>query len=108
MAKKAALGAEDWVSWEKSWHTWRIIDKLKKDGVQIVALEKTKKSIDIKNFKPKFPLALIVGNEKKGISKTILKRADAVVHIPMYGKKESLNVAVAYGIAVSKMMEHRK
>ncbi|MDP1629344.1 MAG: TrmH family RNA methyltransferase [bacterium] len=96
---KTALGAELNVSWEHDWQTWRIIDKLKKEGVKIVCLEQTKKAIDILKFRPKFPLALVVGNEINGVSKAILKRADAVVQIPMLGKKESLNVAVAFGIA---------
>jgi tRNA G18 (ribose-2'-O)-methylase SpoU len=96
---KTALGAELNVSWEHCWQTWRIIDKLKREGVEIVCLEQAKKAIDILKFRPKFPLALVVGNEIKGVSKAILKRADAVVQIPMLGKKESLNVAVAFGIA---------
>jgi tRNA G18 (ribose-2'-O)-methylase SpoU len=108
MARKAALGAEEWIPFEKHWKTWRVIDKLKAEGINVVALEKTKNSRDIAKFKPKFPLALVVGNEVKGVSRSVLKRADIVVHIPMYGKKESLNVAVAYGIAVAKITEHRK
>ncbi|MEK7653179.1 MAG: RNA methyltransferase [Patescibacteria group bacterium] len=95
---KVALGAEKAVAWEHYRHAWRLVEKLKKQGVKIVALEQIKKSIDIKKFKPKFSLALIVGNEVNGVSPSLLKRADAVVEIPMKGVKESLNVAVAFGI----------
>jgi tRNA G18 (ribose-2'-O)-methylase SpoU len=69
-----------------------------------VALEKTKNSIDIKNFKISFPVALILGNEVDGVSKSILKKCDAIVSIPMRGKKESLNVSVAAGIAMYDLL----
>jgi len=97
---KAALGAEKYMPWEYCKQTWRILKKLKKEGVQIIALEQAKDAVNYKKFRPKFPFALILGNEVKGLSKDILKYADRVIKIPMYGKKESLNVAVAFGIAV--------
>ena len=96
---KTALGAEESVSWKHVWQIWRTIDKLKKQGVSIIALEQTKKSKPYTKFKPKFPLALILGNEVKGISPSLLKRADQVIHLPMLGIKESLNVSVAFGVA---------
>ena len=96
---KVALGAEKVVPWEHHWHAWRVVDSLKKKSVKIVALEQTEKSVDIKKFHPKFPLALIIGNEVSGVSPSLLKRADIVVEIPMKGVKESINVAVAFGIA---------
>jgi len=96
---KSALGAENWIEWEHSWQTWRIIEKLKKEKIFVVALEQTKNSLPYNKFRPKFPLALVVGNEVKGISPSVLKRADRVISLPMFGKKESLNVAVAFGVA---------
>lgn len=106
--EKVALGATKSVAWEYHYQTWRVIEKLKKQGFQIVALEQTKNSVDYKKFKPKFPLALVVGNEVKGISANILKRCHKIVHLPMRGKKESLNVSVALGIAIYKFNEFRK
>ena len=79
--------------------TVRLIDKLKKEKMQIVALEQDKKAISYEKFNPKFPLALIVGNEVKGVSKKVLKKADKIIFLPMRGKKESLNVSVAFGVA---------
>jgi len=96
---KTALGAEKNISWEHHWQTWRIIDKLKKEKVSIVVLEQTKNSLPYIKFKPKFPLALVIGNEVKGVSPSVLKRADQVIHLPMLGNKESLNVSVAFGVA---------
>ena len=102
--KKVALGAEESVSWEHIKQPWRVIERLKRQGFQIVALELTKDSRDVKMFEPKFPLALIVGNEVSGVSPALLKRCDAVVHIPMKGIKESLNVSVAFGIATHSLL----
>ena len=97
---KTALGAEKWIPWEYHKNTWRLLEKLKKDRINIVALENGEGSIDLFKFKPKFPLALVVGNEVKGLSPRILKYAQKKAAIPMHGRKESLNVAVALGIAV--------
>jgi len=96
---KTALGAEENIPWEYQWQVWRVVEKLKKEKVFIVALEQTKKSLLYTQFRPKFPLALVVGNEVKGISPAVLKRADQVIHLPMFGQKESLNVSVAFGVA---------
>lgn len=96
---KTALGAEENIPWEHHWQIWRMIDNLKKQKVSIIALEQTNKSLPYIQFKPKFPLALVIGNEVKGISPSVLKRADQIIHLPMLGKKESLNVAVAFGVA---------
>lgn len=96
---KTALGAEMWLAWEKRASIASVIAELKKKKFRIIALEQTKTSISLAKFKPYFPLALILGNEVKGISAAILKRADKIVAIPMRGRKESLNVAVAFGVA---------
>lgn len=96
---KTALGAENWIGWEHRWLTWRVVERLKKEKVSVVALEQAKNSLVYTKFKPKFPLALVIGNEIKGVSPSVLKKADKVISLPMLGKKESLNVAVAFGVA---------
>ncbi|MFA5386140.1 MAG: RNA methyltransferase [Candidatus Paceibacterota bacterium] len=99
---KVALGAEKSVPWESARNTAVVIKKLKKDGYKIFAVEQSKKSVPY--YKPKTKglklknIALIVGNEVKGISPSILKLADKILEIPMAGSKESLNVSVAFGI----------
>ena len=100
---KTALGAEKWIPWKYYAHAWRLVEKLQKEKVSVVCLEQGKGSISLSKFNPTFPLALVVGNEVKGISASVLKRADSLLEIPMTGKKESLNVAVAFGIAAFKM-----
>ncbi len=105
---KTALGAEKSVPWEYRKQAWRLLERLKKDEVQIIALEQTKKSVDYRKFKPRFPMALMVGNEIRGLSKAVLKYTDKIIEIPMFGKKESLNVSVAVGIAIFKLLEKGK
>lgn len=101
---KTALGAEKYVPWEYKKQTFKLIENLKNAGYYIIALEMAKNAKDI--FKIKFShknIALIIGSEVNGISSAILKRADIVAKIPMRGKKESLNVAVAFGIAAYQL-----
>jgi len=96
--EKTALGAEKYVAWESYKNIGYLIKKLKKEGFQIIALEQSKKSIPYYRFKSKSPFVLIVGNEVRGLNKKILEKCDYILEIPMFGKKESLNVAVAFGI----------
>ena len=105
---KTALGAEKTIPFEYCRQTGRLLDKLKKDKINIIALEQDKKAIDYRKFKPRFPLALIIGNEVKGISKNILKKCDKIIFLPMSGQKESLNVSVAFGVAGYEINKYRK
>ncbi len=98
--KKTALGAEETVAWEKQEDISELITELKKSGVQIWALEQADKSVNYREVKLTAPMALIVGNETEGIEPEILNLCDQVIEIPMRGIKESLNVAVATGIAL--------
>jgi 23S rRNA (guanosine2251-2'-O)-methyltransferase len=98
---KTALGAEKTVPWEYAKHAWRVIESLKKEEVFVVALENNVPGTKtLAEFEPKFPIAVIAGNEVRGLSKEILRRADSVAAIPMIGKKESLNISVACGVAL--------
>ena len=105
---KTALGAENTVPWEYCRQIGRLIDKLKKSKINIIALEQDKKSILYTKLKPKFPLALILGNEVKGVSKKTLQKCDKIIELPMAGKKESLNVSVSFGVAGYEINKLRK
>ncbi len=106
--QKSALGAQNLVPFEIFKQTGRLVEKLKKEGVKIVCLENNIRGTkSILEFKPVFPLALIVGHETRGISKDILKKADVILEIPMFGRKESFNVATAFGIAGFEINKHR-
>lgn len=97
---KVSLGAEKWVPWEYSKQTGRLLKKLKEQGYNIVALEQTPKSVNMYEWTPQYPLALIVGNEKTGVTKNLLKYCDTEIELDMKGKKKSLNVSVAAGITM--------
>lgn len=99
---KVALGAEEFIPWEQTRSLARVITKLRKQGVRIAALENNinRKTTLLQRYKPKFPMALILGEEVKGNTKKILDSVDDIIEIPMSGQKESLNVSVACGIAL--------
>ena len=108
---KSALGAEKYVAWEKVKNISALIKKLKKEKIFIAALEQSKKAIPINSFSnrvAKAGTALILGNEVRGIPKSVLQASDAVLEIPMFGKKESLNVSVAAGIALYALRFSRR
>lgn len=105
MLSKTSLGADKYVPWKKAQNLGKLIEKLKKDNFQIIALEQNESSIDYRSFKPEDKIALIVGNEPRGIDKRILKKCDIIMELPMRGQKQSLNVAVALGIAGYKLTE---
>jgi len=101
--QKTALGAEKYLEWEKLRYIAVLLKRLKQEKIQIIALEQSKSSVNIKKFKPRGKFALILGNEVKGVPKSILKKCDKIIEIPMRGKKESLNVSVAAGIALYEL-----
>ncbi len=98
--EKVSLGAEKTVPWEYKKRASDVVKLLKTNGVQIIALEKNRASRPIKSAKLKSKIVIILGNEVDGVAGALLKQADRVVHIPMLGQKESLNVSVAAGIAM--------
>lgn len=97
---KTALGAQTWIPYEKSFRLGKKLSELKQRGFHCVGLENRRKgAISLNHFTPQFPLLLVLGNEVRGIGTLIAKELEKIVYIPMLGKKESLNVAVAFGIA---------
>lgn len=103
---KTALGAQQSISWEYKKTIKPLITKLKKEECEIIALEQDKESKDYKKITLKQKVAVVLGNEVSGISKNTLKECDQIVEIPMYGKKESLNVSVSTGIVLFRMFDN--
>lgn len=101
---KTALGSTESVEWEYAEDPKQVVLKLKEEGVKICALEQTSKS---KNYysitKSDLPIALIIGNEISGVSQELIDLCDFSIEIPQYGIKQSLNVAVAYGISIFEL-----
>ncbi len=101
LISKTALGANSYIKWSHFDNIQLLIEKLKKDGFFIIALEQSSKSILLNELKIKHSkIALIVGNELKGVSEDVLNLADTISEIKMEGKKESLNVVQAAAIAI--------
>lgn len=108
---KSALGAEEFVSWEHRKNIFPLLAKLQREKYLIIAIEQDEKSIDYKKVSTKGGPAFgwkkkvfIVGPEVTGMPKNILKKCDVIAEIPMRGQKESLNVSVACGIALFRMI----
>ncbi len=100
---KSALGAETWIPWEYKKTLVPLINSLKKEGYVVIAVEQDERAIDYRKIKTTDKVAIIMGPEVTGLPKKILNKCDSIVEIPMYGKKESLNVSVACGIALFRM-----
>lgn len=108
---KTALGAEKTVSWEKV-EVAPLIEQLRADGVSVIALEQAPHAVPLHTLVRDPGLeqkgwALLVGNEVEGVDPETLALVDSVVEIPMHGTKESLNVAVAAGIALFSLSQVR-
>lgn len=99
---KVALGAEHSLAWESVSSCARLLTRLKKEGMSSIALEQSPRSVLYRSIhlsqKDWLRTALVVGNEVEGLPSSLLAKVDHIIEIPMYGQKESLNVAVAFGI----------
>jgi 23S rRNA (guanosine2251-2'-O)-methyltransferase len=109
---KAAVGTEEWVPWQKVEKIEEVIKVLKERGVQIVAVEQSTKSISYADlggtssaYKLHFPCAIVLGNETSGISPEILKMANAIVELPMFGVNKSFNVWGSAAVVAYKIIE---
>ena len=97
---KTALGAENIVPHENNLASEALFKKLRADGYKIVGLEQDERAIKLSDYKPSSKVALLLGEEVHGITPELRDLCDELIEIPMYGKKESFNVAVATGIAL--------
>ncbi len=101
---KTALGSQDSIDWEFEKDPIKVVKKLKSHGYTICALEQTDSNISYSEIKKSnLPLCLIVGNEISGVSQELIDLCDVTIEIPQFGIKQSLNVAVAYGIAIFEL-----
>ena len=102
---KAALGAETFIPWRAEKNSLTVIKKMKGEGFLAVAVEQSPKAVDYKTVEIKGKNSLIIlGNEVDGISPAIIEEADIVVQITMLGHKKSLNVSVATGIVLYRLL----
>ncbi len=97
---KTALGAETTVLWEYYPDFESAVADLRKQAIQVIALEQSPHATLLENFKPQYPICLVAGSERDGLEKSVLDLCDDIVEIPMRGQKESFNVSVAGAIAM--------
>jgi tRNA G18 (ribose-2'-O)-methylase SpoU len=102
---KTALGAEYSVPFDYFLNARAVLKKLRREGFKIIALEQSGQAKNYKDIKPAAKTALLLGNEVAGLSSSLLNLVDEIAELPMRGKKESLNVAVAAGIALYHFAE---
>jgi 23S rRNA (guanosine2251-2'-O)-methyltransferase len=101
---KTALGAEEVVPWEHTWDAPGLVTRLRAEGCEIAAIETSLHAIDVFDWQPRFPVALLYGHETDGLTSELSARADTHVRIPMLGKKHSLNVATAGGVVLFELL----
>jgi tRNA G18 (ribose-2'-O)-methylase SpoU len=104
---KTALGAEDNVPWEYQSDTRTALRALAADGYRIVAVETSPAAVDLFTWSPNWPVCLVFGHEREGISPDLAPLLDTVVRIPMLGRKGSLNVATAAGVVLYELLRRR-
>jgi tRNA G18 (ribose-2'-O)-methylase SpoU len=97
---KSALGTDEWVKWKYWESSLECLDSLKKDNVKIYAFETEASAINLTEIKTVESCAIVLGNERYGLSSPTLKRADQLVKINLNGKKNSLNVGTCGAIAL--------
>lgn len=102
---KTALGAQHTIPWESYSDIKKLIALLQKEEFHIIAIEQSPHAIDYKTISQNGPTAFILGNEVHGITQDILDSVDTITHIPMRGQKESLNVSVAGGIVLFRILD---
>lgn len=102
---KSALGTQDWINWEYSESTIECLTNLKKDGYELLAFETSKEALPLAQFKPSArKIAIVLGNERYGLAEPVLNQVDHILEIPMFGRKNSLNVAVCGALALYSLV----
>jgi 23S rRNA (guanosine2251-2'-O)-methyltransferase len=103
--QKTALGATETVDWEYRKDLAELVKELKVTGNKVYAIEQAENSIMLDEFScndilENQNIALIFGNEVKGVAQEAINECDGVIEIPQYGTKHSLNIAVSVGIVI--------
>lgn len=99
---KAALDAEKSVDWEYHQKTEDVVNNLKEAGYQVFAVEQVTGSILLPEFNPGLykKLALVFGNEVKGVQQSVVDVCHGAIEIPQFGTKHSFNISVSAGIVL--------
>ena len=99
---KTALDAEKSVDWEYFENTEDVVSKLKNEGCKVYAIEQVENSVLLPDFNTvkNEKVAIIFGNEVKGVKQTVVDICDGSIEIPQFGTKHSFNISVSAGIVL--------
>lgn len=100
--QKTALGSTESVAWKYFPTTLEAVNELKTKNYTVYAIEQAESAVQLNNFVPERGrrLAVIFGNEVKGVEQEVIDECDGVIEIPQAGTKHSLNISVSVGIVV--------
>lgn len=97
--QKTALGATDSVDWFYNENTLEVVDVLQSKGYKVYSIEQAENTISLESFEyNNEPIALVFGNEVKGVEQKVIDASDGCIEIPQFGTKHSLNVSISYGV----------
>lgn len=102
---KTALGAELTIPWEHHEDPMEIIAQLKRKDFVVVGIEQDARAVDYKTYEAQEKTLVLVGSEVEGLAPLLREMCDTLLEIPMRGKKESLNVSVAFGVALFRILD---
>ncbi|MCO6500633.1 MAG: RNA methyltransferase [Vicingus serpentipes] len=108
--QKTALGATETVVWKYFKETSEAIKELKTKGYQIAAIEQAENSVMLNELEINLnnKIAVVFGNEVKGVEQQVINESDLVIEIPQFGTKHSLNIAVSVGIVIWDLFQKIK
>ncbi|HSP83697.1 MAG TPA: RNA methyltransferase [Gillisia sp.] len=107
---KTALGATETVTWEFNADTREVVKDLQQEGIEVFAVEQAENAIMLQEFTPSSgkTIAVIFGNEVKGVQQGVVDACNGVIEIPQHGSKHSLNIAVSAGIIIWDIFKKMK
>lgn len=107
---KTALGATETVTWEFNANTGEVVRELQHEGIEVFAVEQAENAIMLQEFSPSSEktIAVIFGNEVKGVQQEVVDACNGVIEIPQHGSKHSLNIAVSAGIIIWDIFKKMK
>jgi len=100
--QKTALGATESVEWEYAENIMEVVSQLQNEGVFVASIEQAEDSVELNDFSVErdTTYAIVFGNEVKGVQQKVVSTSDAVIEIPQFGTKHSLNISVSVGVVV--------
>lgn len=106
--RSGSIGAEKWVDWEYCPSAVDVVKDLKNNNVTVISAEIADNSINYTDYKPTSPICLILGREYDGVSKELLEISDYVLHLPIMGMCNSINVSAAASVLMYYFYENLK